>query len=150
MCMFCNECAVTSYWFNSSSSSWCWSPIPLCLGEPHTQSINNEKTTKEQLKNAVYLGAVCQRTSKEKHSISISRQAPWRTKGGKTAMKTARETYVDNKVRTVLECTLCGATRYVKAGIDTKHQKMQLNAPVGLAAHIKTFQSMKVGGRSLV
>ena len=38
-------------------------------------------------------------------------------------MNTAKETYVDNKARTVLECTLCGATTYVKAGIDTKSPK---------------------------
>ena len=38
-------------------------------------------------------------------------------------MKTAKEIYVDNKVRTVLECILCGATTYVKAGIDTKTSK---------------------------
>ena len=38
-------------------------------------------------------------------------------------MKTAKEIYVDNKVRTVLECTLCVSTTYVKAGIDTKTSK---------------------------
>ena len=32
-------------------------------------------------------------------------------------MKTAKEIYVDNGIRTVLEYTLCGATTYVKAGI---------------------------------
>ena len=35
-------------------------------------------------------------------------------------MKIAKEIYVDNRIRTVLECTLCGSTTYVKAGIDTK------------------------------
>ena len=38
-------------------------------------------------------------------------------------MKTAKEIYVDNKVRTVIECTLCGSTTYVKAGMDTKTSK---------------------------
>ena len=129
MCMFCNERLVTSYWFNSNSSSWCWSPIPLCLGEPHTQSINNERTTKEQLKDALYLGVVCQRTSKEKPSISIYCQAPWWTDWGKAEMKTAIEIYVDNRVRTVIECTLCGSTTYVKAGMDTKTSKAAIERP---------------------
>ena len=35
-------------------------------------------------------------------------------------MTTAKEIYVDNKVRTVMECSVCGATTHVKAGIDTK------------------------------
>ena len=38
-------------------------------------------------------------------------------------MKTAIEIYVDNRVRTVIECTLCGSTTYVKAGMDTKTSK---------------------------
>ena len=38
-------------------------------------------------------------------------------------MKTAKEIYVDNKVRTVLECTLCGSTTYVKAGLYTMTQQ---------------------------
>ena len=75
MGVFSNERLVTSYWFNSNSSSWCWSPIPLCLGELNTQSINNERTTKEQLKNALYLGFVCQRTCTVKASISTACQA---------------------------------------------------------------------------
>jgi len=38
-------------------------------------------------------------------------------------MKTAREIYVDNRKRTVIECQSCGATTYVKSGIDTKRSK---------------------------
>ena len=38
-------------------------------------------------------------------------------------IKTAKGIYVDNRIRTVLECTLCGATTYVKAGIDTNSSK---------------------------
>ena len=38
-------------------------------------------------------------------------------------MKTAKEIYVDNKVRTVMECSVCGATTQVKAGIDTATSK---------------------------
>ena len=38
-------------------------------------------------------------------------------------MKIAKEIDVDIRIRTVLECTLCGATMYVKAGIDTKTSK---------------------------
>ena len=38
-------------------------------------------------------------------------------------MKTAKEIKVDNRIRTVLECTLCGSTTYVKARIDTKTSK---------------------------
>ena len=38
-------------------------------------------------------------------------------------MKTAKEIKVDNRIRTVLECTLCGSTTYVKARIDAKTSK---------------------------
>ena len=38
-------------------------------------------------------------------------------------MKIAKEIYVDNRVRTVIECTMCGSTTYVKAGMDTKTSK---------------------------
>ena len=38
-------------------------------------------------------------------------------------MKLAKEIYVDNRKRTVLECPLCGSTTHVKAGIDTKTSK---------------------------
>ena len=38
-------------------------------------------------------------------------------------MKTAKEIYVDKRIRIVLKCTLCGSTTYVKAGIDTKTSK---------------------------
>ena len=54
--------------------------------------------------------------------------------GVKTMMKTAKEIKVDNRIRTVLECTLCGVTTYVKAGID-QTQRMQLNAPARLVRH---------------
>ena len=125
----CNERLVTSGRFDSFRLSWCWSPIPLRLGEPHTQSINNERTTKEQLKNALYLGVVCQRTSKEKHSISTSCQAPGWTEGGNTEMKIAKEIYVDNRVRTVIECTLCGSTTHTHTGIDTKTSMAAIERP---------------------
>ena len=52
-------------------------------------------------------------------------------------MKTAIEIYVDNRVRTVIECTLCGSTTYVKAGMEPRHQRMQLNAPAGLVRHLR-------------
>ena len=38
-------------------------------------------------------------------------------------MKTAKQIKVNNRVETVIECTLCGATTSVKAGIDTKTAK---------------------------
>ena len=38
-------------------------------------------------------------------------------------LKTAKEIYVDNRIRTVLECTFSGATTYVKPIIDTKDIK---------------------------
>ena len=38
-------------------------------------------------------------------------------------MKTAKEIYVDNKVRTVIECMLCGSTTHTNTGIDTKTSK---------------------------
>ena len=74
MGVFSNERLVTSYWLNSNSSACCWS-IPLCLGEPHTQSIKNERTTKEQLNNALYLGVICQGNCKVRASISTACQA---------------------------------------------------------------------------
>ena len=46
-------------------------------------------------------------------------------------MKIAKKIYVDNRVRTVLECTLCGATTYVKAGIDTKTSKDAIERSCG-------------------
>ena len=46
-------------------------------------------------------------------------------------MKTAKEIYVDNRVRTVMECSVCGATTYVKAGIDTKTAQAAIERPCG-------------------
>ena len=46
-------------------------------------------------------------------------------------MKTAKEIYVDNRIRTVLECTLCGATTHVKAGINTKSSKDAIKRSYG-------------------
>ena len=46
-------------------------------------------------------------------------------------MKTAKEIYVDNRVRTVMECSVCGATTHVKAGIDTKTARAVLERPCG-------------------
>ena len=38
-------------------------------------------------------------------------------------MKTAKQIKVNNRVKTVIECTLCGATTSVNSGIDTKTAK---------------------------
>ena len=38
-------------------------------------------------------------------------------------MKTAKEIKVNNRKRTVIECSLCGATTHVQGGIDTKKSK---------------------------
>ena len=38
-------------------------------------------------------------------------------------MKKAEEIYVDCKARTVLECPVCGATTYMKVGIDTRRKR---------------------------
>lgn len=38
-------------------------------------------------------------------------------------MKTAKKIYVHNRKRTVIECQSCGATTYVKAGINSKRSK---------------------------
>ena len=46
-------------------------------------------------------------------------------------MKTAKEIYVGNRVRTVMECPVCGATTHVKAGIDTKTAQAALDRPCG-------------------
>ena len=41
-------------------------------------------------------------------------------------MKTAKEVYAENRVRTVIECTLCGATTFTNTGIDTKTSKVAI------------------------
>ena len=46
-------------------------------------------------------------------------------------MKTAKEIYVDKRVRTVMECSVCGATTHVKAGIDTETAKAAIERPCG-------------------
>ena len=46
-------------------------------------------------------------------------------------MKTAKEINVDNRVRTVMECSVCGATTHVKAGINTKTAQAPLGRPCG-------------------
>ena len=46
-------------------------------------------------------------------------------------MKTAKEIYVDNRVRTVMECSVCGATTNIKAGIDTKTAQAASERPCG-------------------
>ena len=38
-------------------------------------------------------------------------------------MKTAKEIYVGNRVRTVIECSLCGSTTFTQTGIYTKTSK---------------------------
>ena len=56
-------------------------------------------------------------------------------------MKVATEIYVDNKVRTVLECTLCGATTHVKAGINTKSSKDAIKRS---CRNCSTFQNLPI------
>ena len=46
-------------------------------------------------------------------------------------MKTAREIYVDNRVRLVIECSLCGAKIFTKTGIDTKTSKAEIQRSCG-------------------
>ena len=46
-------------------------------------------------------------------------------------MKTAKEINVDNRMRTVMECSVCGATTHVKAGINTKTTQAALGRPCG-------------------
>ena len=46
-------------------------------------------------------------------------------------MKTAKEINVDNRVRTVMECSVCGSTTHVKAGINTKSDQAALRRPCG-------------------
>ena len=52
-------------------------------------------------------------------------------------MKTAKEIYVDNKVRTVMECSVCGATTHVKAGIHTKTAQAALERPCGVCNPVR-------------
>ena len=65
-------------------------------------------------------------------------------------MKTAKEIYVDNRKRTVIECQSCGATTYVKAGIDTKRSKAAIARSCKLVNLLRTYRLIKVGGKSLV
>ena len=51
-------------------------------------------------------------------------------------MKTAVEIKVDNRVRTVIKCSSCGATSFVKAGIDSKTSKAAIEPPVELVRHV--------------
>ena len=44
-------------------------------------------------------------------------------------MKTAREIRIDNRVATVIECSLCGATTRVKASIGTETSKRAIQRP---------------------
>lgn len=44
-------------------------------------------------------------------------------------MKTAKQVYVDNRVRTVIECSLCGATTHAKASIGTKTAQRAIQRP---------------------
>ena len=46
-------------------------------------------------------------------------------------MKTAKEIKVGNRVRTVIECTLCGATTFTNTGIDTKTSKDAIKRSCG-------------------
>ena len=46
-------------------------------------------------------------------------------------MKKAKQIKVDNRVRTVIECTLCNVTTYVKAGINTKSSKAAIERSCG-------------------
>ena len=46
-------------------------------------------------------------------------------------MNTAVEIKVDNRVRTVIKCSSCGATSFVKAGIDTKTSEAAVERSCG-------------------
>ena len=46
-------------------------------------------------------------------------------------MKTAKEIKVNSRIRTVIECSLCGATTHTKAGIDTATSKAALERSCG-------------------
>lgn len=52
-------------------------------------------------------------------------------------MKTAEEIYVDNRVRTVMTCSVCGATTHVKVGIDTKTAKSAIERSCGVCNPLK-------------
>ena len=46
-------------------------------------------------------------------------------------MKTAKQIKVNNRVETVIQCTLCGTTTTLKAGIDTKSDKAAIGRRCG-------------------
>ena len=41
-------------------------------------------------------------------------------------MKIAKQIYVDNRVRTLIECTHCGCTTHIKAGTNTKWPELEI------------------------
>ena len=55
-------------------------------------------------------------------------------------MKTAKEIKVNNQTRTVIECTLCGATTHVKGGIDTKRSKAAIERFCGSCSRPKPIR----------
>ena len=44
-------------------------------------------------------------------------------------MKIAKQIYVDNRVRTLIECTHCGCTTHIKAGTHTKTSQAAIERP---------------------
>tara|TARA_B100000073_G_scaffold166988_1_gene138235 strand:+ start:3146 stop:3490 length:345 start_codon:yes stop_codon:yes gene_type:complete len=46
-------------------------------------------------------------------------------------MKTAKQIKVNNRVKTVIECSVCGATTKTNAGMDTKTSKQAIERPCG-------------------
>ena len=52
-------------------------------------------------------------------------------------MKTAKEFKTNNSVRIVVECTLCGATTHLKAGIHTKTSKAAIVRPCKVCSPVQ-------------
>ena len=46
-------------------------------------------------------------------------------------MKTAKQIKINNRTRTVIECSLCGATTRIKGRIDTKRSKAAIESSCG-------------------
>ena len=56
-------------------------------------------------------------------------------------MKTAKEIKINNRTRTVIKCTLCGATTHVQCGIDTKRSKAAIARFCGSCSRPKPIRT---------
>ena len=56
-------------------------------------------------------------------------------------MKTAKEIKVNNRTRTVIECSLCGAKTRIKGRIDTKRSKAAIERSCGSCSRSRPIRT---------